>query len=97
MNWRRDRDSNPGSAQTDNGFRDRRIRPLCHLSAVGIVGGRISGVGGVVQDEKAVVLRLDSVGRSGPYAPSRKAVCFAGILFSYRPKGRAVHRRGQAP
>ncbi len=32
-NWRRDRDSNPGSAQTDNGFRDRRIRPLCHLSA----------------------------------------------------------------
>jgi site-specific DNA recombinase len=33
-NWRRDRDSNPGSAQTDNGFRDRRIRPLCHLSAV---------------------------------------------------------------
>ena len=33
--WRRDRDSNPGSAQTDNGFRDRRIRPLCHLSAAG--------------------------------------------------------------
>jgi hypothetical protein len=32
--WRRDRDSNPGSACTDNGFRDRRIRPLCHLSAV---------------------------------------------------------------
>ena len=30
--WRRDRDSNPGSACTDNGFRDRRIRPLCHLS-----------------------------------------------------------------
>ena len=32
--WRRDRDSNPGSAQTDNGFRDRRIRPLCHLSVL---------------------------------------------------------------
>ncbi len=35
--WRRDRDSNPGSAHTDNGFRDRRIRPLCHLSASGVV------------------------------------------------------------
>ena len=34
VKWRRDRDSNPGSACTDNGFRDRRIRPLCHLSAV---------------------------------------------------------------
>lgn len=34
--WRRDRDSNPGSARTDNGFRDRRIRPLCHLSASGV-------------------------------------------------------------
>ena len=30
--WRRGRDSNPRSAQTDNGFQDRRIRPLCHLS-----------------------------------------------------------------
>ena len=37
--WRRDRDSNPGSARTDNGFRDRRIRPLCHLSASGVNGG----------------------------------------------------------
>ena len=53
VEWRRDRDSNPGSAQTDNGFRDRRIRPLCHLSAVGIIGGGISGVEGVVQDEKS--------------------------------------------
>jgi site-specific DNA recombinase len=37
--WRRDRDSNPGSAQTDNGFRDRRIRPLCHLSVSCVVIG----------------------------------------------------------
>ena len=30
---RRGRDLNPRSAvKTDNGFRDRRIRPLCHLS-----------------------------------------------------------------
>ena len=35
--WRRGRDSNPRSAQTDNGFQDRRIRPLCHLSLRGIV------------------------------------------------------------
>ncbi len=31
--WRRDRDSNPGWAQTHNGFRDRPVRPLRHLSA----------------------------------------------------------------
>lgn len=30
--WRRKRDSNPRSARTDNGFQDRRIRPLCHSS-----------------------------------------------------------------
>ena len=29
---RRKRDSNPRSARTDNGFQDRRIRPLCHSS-----------------------------------------------------------------
>ena len=29
--WRGDRDSNPGTALTVNGFQDRRIRPLCHL------------------------------------------------------------------
>ncbi len=33
-NWRRGRDSNPGYRLTrHNGFRDRRIQPLCHLSA----------------------------------------------------------------
>ena len=32
--WRRGRDSNPGYRSTrHNGFRDRRIQPLCHLSA----------------------------------------------------------------
>ncbi len=31
--WRRDRDSNPGKACTLNGFRDRPVRPLRHLSA----------------------------------------------------------------
>jgi hypothetical protein len=30
--WRRDRDSNPGWACTHNGFRDRPVRPLRHLS-----------------------------------------------------------------
>ena len=34
MYWRRGRDSNPGYRLTrHNGFRDRRIQPLCHLSA----------------------------------------------------------------
>ena len=32
-NWRRDRDSNPGTPQRVNGFRDRPVRPLRHLSA----------------------------------------------------------------
>ena len=36
--WRRDRDSNPGWACTHNGFRDRPVRPLRHLSA-GVCGG----------------------------------------------------------
>ena len=31
--WRRDRDSNPGWAKAHNGFRNRRLRPLSHLSA----------------------------------------------------------------
>ena len=30
--WRRGRDSNPRTAEAVNGFQDRRIRPLCHLS-----------------------------------------------------------------
>src|ERR1035437_6631579 len=30
--WRRGRDSNPRDACAPNGFQDRRIRPLCHLS-----------------------------------------------------------------
>ena len=30
--WRRDRDSNPRSTKALNGFQDRRLRPLSHLS-----------------------------------------------------------------
>ena len=30
--WRRERDSNPWTANAVNGFRDRPIRPLWHLS-----------------------------------------------------------------
>ena len=34
MRWRRSRDSNPSCRLSrQNGFRDRRIRPLCHSSA----------------------------------------------------------------
>ena len=32
---RRERDSNPRTAHTVNGFQDRRVRPLCHLSKRG--------------------------------------------------------------
>ncbi len=32
LRLRRKRDSNPRSARADNGFQDRRIRPLCHSS-----------------------------------------------------------------
>ncbi len=60
--WRRDRDSNPGSAQTDNGFRDRRIRPLCHLSAVGIVAGIYPGLKGLASP---IPRKLGPGGRSG--------------------------------
>lgn len=35
--WRRGRDSNPRTPCRVNGFRDRRNRPLCHLSASGVV------------------------------------------------------------
>ena len=31
-NWRRDRDSNPGRTFILNGFQDRRLKPLSHLS-----------------------------------------------------------------
>ena len=34
-NWRRGRDSNPRCPQRHNGFRDRPVRPLRHLSAGG--------------------------------------------------------------
>ncbi len=34
--WRRGRDSNPRRTCILNGFRDRRIQPLCHLSIAGI-------------------------------------------------------------
>ena len=37
QNWRRGRDSNPGYPDYgQNGFRDRRIQPLCHPSAWGV-------------------------------------------------------------
>ena len=32
--WRRERDSNPRNTCVLNGFQDRRIQPLCHLSGV---------------------------------------------------------------
>lgn len=32
FNWRRGRDSNSGRARTLDGFQDRCIKPLCHLS-----------------------------------------------------------------
>jgi hypothetical protein len=35
---RRDRDSNPGRTCILNGFQDRRIQPLCHLSGIPIAG-----------------------------------------------------------
>ena len=35
LRWRRERDSNPRDRCRPNGFQDRRIRPLCHLSARG--------------------------------------------------------------
>ena len=47
--WRRDRDSNPGWAQTHNGFRDRPVRPLRHLSALGVMGVPCSGRARAVQ------------------------------------------------
>ena len=40
--WRRGRDSNPGNPQRLNGFQDRPIRPLWHLSCFGF---RISEIG----------------------------------------------------
>jgi hypothetical protein len=32
MNWRRGRDSNPWKPSGFNGFQDRRLKPLGHLS-----------------------------------------------------------------
>ena len=32
LTWRRERDSNPRNTCVLNGFQDRRIQPLCHLS-----------------------------------------------------------------
>ena len=32
VGWRREGDSNPRDARAPNGFQDRRIQPLCHLS-----------------------------------------------------------------
>src|SRR5262245_8086215 len=34
--WRRGRDSNPRWRLSHNGFQDRRDRPLCHPSGVGL-------------------------------------------------------------
>ncbi len=58
--WRRDRDSNPGWACTHNGFRDRPVRPLRHLSAK----GRRAGYGIVARD--ASHFRPLGNGRSAP-------------------------------
>ena len=35
-NWRRGRDSNPWKPFDFNGFQDRRLKPLGHLSALDI-------------------------------------------------------------
>ena len=52
--WRRERDSNPRYVCTYNGFRDRHIQPLCHLSAEASSLMRC-----VVQRNQAPSLRLD--------------------------------------
>jgi hypothetical protein len=36
LSWRRERDSNPRDPCGPNGFQDRRVRPLCHLSIVSV-------------------------------------------------------------
>ncbi len=36
LGWRRERDSNPRDPCGPNGFQDRRVRPLCHLSMVNL-------------------------------------------------------------
>jgi hypothetical protein len=55
-NWRRGEDSNLRYPCRHNGFRDRRVRPLCHLSAhecyapvSAIAGVFYSRVGAIVQ------------------------------------------------
>jgi hypothetical protein len=47
---RRGRDLNPRGTCAPNGFRDRRIRPLCHPSAVGVQ--RIRGLTKTCEAEK---------------------------------------------
>ena len=68
--WRRDRDSNPGEAHTPNGFRDRPVRPLRHLSASVVCDGRSSLRVASLQAGTAADRAWRAVG-SGGSAPSR--------------------------
>ena len=72
FNWRRVEDSNLRSTYVDNGFRDRRIRPLCQLSAVIFNGGgeRIRTPGGLAP---STVFKTAAFDRSA-ISPAQKYV-----------------------
>ena len=86
IKWRRDRDSNPGWACTHNGFRDRPVRPLRHLSALWVrvsvrafidtgrdAQGPLAGCGGFTFTAKArrvVEIRPQRAHLPGSHHPS---------------------------
>ena len=78
--WRRERDSNPRDARAPNGFQDRRIQPLCHLS--------VTGNDSIVQKD------LRRKGEYG-YARAGRALHARGACrgAGRRRAGRGAHRR----
>ncbi len=101
---RRGRDLNPRSAvKTDNGFRDRRIRPLCHLSSAAKGyphrrGNRPRMRLRLSQARRFAAARPSCASERGSCCGSRAAAaCLAGATRTrWRSGRRAVLRSGRA-
>src|SRR5512138_959337 len=61
--WRRGRDSNPWYPSGYNGFQDRRLKPLGHLSAVigSVTSGRLSTMPSAIAPKRSIRRALCSV------------------------------------
>ncbi len=82
LNWRRDRDSNPGYAFTHTRFPSVRLKPLGHLSSAGCFPHRGVPRTGVLLDKPGSHLKGRS--QASIFKAAKKALCGISTLPNCR-------------